>query len=81
MNIRPMGVEFFRADGWTGTTKFIVAFRNFANAPKKASNSVGFCKFNTFIPYYYQLTHYILQIQYIYTLLLSVNSLYFNATA
>jgi len=32
-----MGVYLFRADGQTDTTKLIVAFRNFANAPKKAS--------------------------------------------
>jgi len=41
MKIRPVGTELFRADGWTdGTkrkaemTKLLVAFRNFANAPK-----------------------------------------------
>jgi hypothetical protein len=32
--IRPMGAEFFHADGRTDMTKVIVAFRNFANAPK-----------------------------------------------
>ena len=39
MKIRPVGAEFFQADGrterQTDITKVIVAFRNFANAPKK----------------------------------------------
>jgi len=35
MKIRPVGAELFRADGRTDMTKLIVAFRNFANAPKK----------------------------------------------
>jgi len=30
-----MGVELFHADRQTDTTKLVVAFRNFANAPKK----------------------------------------------
>jgi hypothetical protein len=39
MNIRPVRAELFRADRWTvgrqtDTTKLIVAFHNFANAPK-----------------------------------------------
>jgi len=38
MKIRPVGAELFYADGQTdkqtGMTKLIVAFRNFANAPK-----------------------------------------------
>jgi hypothetical protein len=38
MNIRPEGAELFHADGRTNVqtdmTKLIVAFRNFANAPK-----------------------------------------------
>ena len=38
LNIRPMGVRLFhddrRTDGRTDMTKLIVAFRNFANAPK-----------------------------------------------
>jgi len=38
MNIRPMGAELFHADGLTNgrtdMTKPIVAFSNFANAPK-----------------------------------------------
>jgi hypothetical protein len=37
MKIRPVGAELFRADGQTNTvmTKIIIAFRNFAHAPKK----------------------------------------------
>ena len=35
MKIRPVGAELFHADGRTDMTKLIVAFRNFANAPKK----------------------------------------------
>ena len=34
MKIHPVGVELFHADGETDMTKLIVAFRNFANAPK-----------------------------------------------
>jgi hypothetical protein len=38
MKIRPVGAEFFQTDGlmarWTDVTKQIIAFRNFANAPK-----------------------------------------------
>ena len=34
MTIRPVGAELLHADGNTHTTKLIVAFRNFANAPK-----------------------------------------------
>ena len=33
INIRPVGVEVFHADGRTDMTKLIVAFRNFAHAP------------------------------------------------
>jgi len=45
MKIRPVGAELFHADGRTDrhTTKLIVAFRNFANAPKNpaaAANKV-----------------------------------------
>jgi hypothetical protein len=32
--IRPVGAELFHAHGQTNMTKLIVAFRNFANAPK-----------------------------------------------
>jgi len=35
MKIRPVGAELFHADKRTDVTKLIVAFRNFANAPKK----------------------------------------------
>jgi hypothetical protein len=37
MKIRPVGAEFFHADGQTDRndmTKLIAGFRNFANAPK-----------------------------------------------
>jgi len=34
MKIRPVGVEW---DGRTDMTKLMVAFRNFANAPKKVT--------------------------------------------
>jgi hypothetical protein len=36
MKIRPVGAELFHADGQTYMTKLVFAFRNFANAPKKA---------------------------------------------
>jgi hypothetical protein len=39
MKIRPVGAELFREDGQTDTTKLIVAFRNFANAPKTDAHS------------------------------------------
>jgi hypothetical protein len=34
MKIRPLGAELFYVGGRTDMTKLIVAFRNFANAPK-----------------------------------------------
>jgi len=34
LKIRPVGAELFHADGQTDMKKLIVAFRNFANAPK-----------------------------------------------
>jgi len=34
MKIRPVGAELFHADRRTDMTKLIIAFRNFANAPK-----------------------------------------------
>ena len=41
MKIRSLGAELFHADGQTaGMTKLIVAFRNFANAPKNGLKSV-----------------------------------------
>ena len=43
MKIRPVGTELFhtdrRIDGCTDITKLEVAFRNFANAPKKIGHS------------------------------------------
>jgi len=35
MKIRSVGADLFHADGQTDTTKLMVAFRNFENAPKK----------------------------------------------
>jgi len=35
MKIRPVGAEFLHLEGRTDTTKLIVAFRDFARAPKK----------------------------------------------
>ena len=35
MKTRPVGAELFHVDRQTDNTKLIVAFRNFANAPKK----------------------------------------------
>jgi hypothetical protein len=37
MKFRPVGAELFDADGRIDMTKLIVAFRNFANAPKNWS--------------------------------------------
>jgi hypothetical protein len=34
MKIRPVGAELFHADGQIEMTKQILAFRNFAKAPK-----------------------------------------------
>ena len=34
VEVRPVGAELFRADGRTDMAKLIVAFRNFARAPK-----------------------------------------------
>jgi len=43
MKIRPVGAELLQADrqtdGRTDMTKLLVAFRNFANAPKNESNT------------------------------------------
>jgi hypothetical protein len=38
IKIRPLGAELFYAHGQTDMTKLIVAFRNFANAPKEGAN-------------------------------------------
>jgi hypothetical protein len=35
MKIRPVGAELLHADGRSGMTKLIVAFRNLRKAPKK----------------------------------------------
>jgi hypothetical protein len=34
MKVRPVGAEFLHSEGRTDITKLIVAFHNFANAPK-----------------------------------------------
>jgi hypothetical protein len=44
MTFRPVVAKLFRADGQTDMTKHIVAFRNFANAPK-SRKSVSSCQF------------------------------------
>jgi len=36
MKFRPVGPEFFHADGRTDMTKLTVDFRNSANSPKRA---------------------------------------------
>ena len=36
MKIHPVGVELFQAGGQTDMAQLVVAFRNFANAHKKA---------------------------------------------
>ena len=38
MKIRPVGAELFHTDGRPDTTKLIVAFRNFVNAPKNVTD-------------------------------------------
>ena len=38
MKIRPVGAKIFHADRETDTTKLIVDFRSFANAPKKTAH-------------------------------------------
>jgi hypothetical protein len=46
MNVRSVGAESFHADrrteGQTHMTELIVAFRNFANAPKNEGQFVGY---------------------------------------
>ena len=37
MRIRPVGADFFHADGQTGITKLTFAFRNLANVPKNVA--------------------------------------------
>jgi hypothetical protein len=41
MKIRPVAAELFHAEGRTDMTKLIVAFRNFANAPKSEHLTKG----------------------------------------
>jgi hypothetical protein len=49
MKIRPVGAELFHTDGQTDgqihTTKLIVAFRNFENAPKKSGLSRKYLRY------------------------------------
>ena len=52
MKIRPVGTELFHADRRTDKMKLIVAFRNFANAPKTRSISAH----NTGMHNFYQET-------------------------
>ena len=40
MTIRPVGSKLFHADRWKDTSKLIVAFRSFAEAPKKMEKYV-----------------------------------------
>ena len=39
IKFRPLGAELFQEDGRTDMMKLIVAFRNFANAPKNWNQS------------------------------------------
>jgi len=39
MKIRPVGAEFFHADGQTDMSNLTDAFRNFTNAPNKADDN------------------------------------------
>jgi len=38
MKIRPVVAELFHADGRTGMTELLVAFRHFTNAPRNISD-------------------------------------------
>jgi len=42
MKIRLIGTELFLADGQRDMTRLMVAFRNFANAPKKEDSKMQF---------------------------------------
>jgi hypothetical protein len=44
IKINPVTAQLFHADGQTDTTKLIVAFRNFANAPGIRSVGVSWTK-------------------------------------
>jgi hypothetical protein len=41
MKTHPEGVDLFHADRRTDITKLVVAFRNFANAPKQLTELLG----------------------------------------
>ena len=43
MKICSVGAEMFHEDGRADITKLIIAFRNFANAPKNLSNNTQNC--------------------------------------
>jgi hypothetical protein len=43
MKTHPEGADLFHADRRTDMTKLVVAFRNFANAPKKMTDSYSGC--------------------------------------
>ena len=49
MKIRPVGAELFHPDGQTDMTKVIVAFRYFANAPKKVHKVTGILATNSMV--------------------------------
>ena len=52
MKIRPVGAELFHVDGRTDMTKLVLAFRNFANAPRNQIHPVSlFISFLMFIFY------------------------------
>jgi hypothetical protein len=40
MKVLPVKAELLHTDGQTGTAKLIVAFRNFANAPKNVRSKL-----------------------------------------
>ena len=58
MKILPVGVEFSHADGRKNSQKLVVAFHNFAKAPKKTKNTFdafssylhGFSNFALYLP-------------------------------
>jgi len=43
MKTHPEGADLFQADRWTGMTKVVVAFRNFANASRQMTDSYSGC--------------------------------------
>jgi hypothetical protein len=56
MKIRPVGEQLYHADGRTDKTNLIVAFRNFANAPKKGS--ILYVTYQVLHNAYYQIYQY-----------------------